>query len=399
MTAEIVKERKYQSRAFILLPLVFNCGNVLGLAIGGALAQPVLHLPWLFGPSGILNFAADTDGVSWLLKYPFALPTLFNATVLSGSLFLALYGLKETVEELRGDDLGSLLGRILGSTLGGKFVRRDTSGYAALHTDDSEDSLQMSVRGPPIPSSPLRKKAMKSKYSITSRAIYTREVLVTIVSFAILPLHNSAFMQVFPVFLATPPSDKAVTSLLIFNGGLGLSSPQIGLFLSCFSIYGILIQLCIYPFLEAALGTLWTYRLALSLFPIAYILAPYLVFLSSANEALQSLGIIFVLWVQVTARTFSIPSSVILLTNSSPSMAALGAVHGVGNMMNALGRAVGPIIAGVVFGWGLEKGVVGTVWWAYMTVVTIVGVAWTWTLKEASKKVVGVEKGSDAPAG
>ena len=45
MTAEIVKERKYQTRAFLLLPLVFNSGMVAELALGGCLADPVVNLP------------------------------------------------------------------------------------------------------------------------------------------------------------------------------------------------------------------------------------------------------------------------------------------------------------------------------------------------------------------
>lgn len=64
MTAEIVKERKYHTRAFLALPVVFNSGRVAALAIGGCLADPVDNLPWLFGPSGIFNVYNNPDGVS-----------------------------------------------------------------------------------------------------------------------------------------------------------------------------------------------------------------------------------------------------------------------------------------------------------------------------------------------
>jgi hypothetical protein len=64
MTAEIVKENTYQGRAFLLLPLVFNTGMVLGLALGGCLADPIVNLPWLFGPHGWLNLAGDPEGVA-----------------------------------------------------------------------------------------------------------------------------------------------------------------------------------------------------------------------------------------------------------------------------------------------------------------------------------------------
>ncbi|KAJ2899467.1 MFS general substrate transporter [Zalerion maritima] len=40
MTAETVEESKYQARAFLLLPLVFNSGRVASLALGGVLTDP-----------------------------------------------------------------------------------------------------------------------------------------------------------------------------------------------------------------------------------------------------------------------------------------------------------------------------------------------------------------------
>jgi MFS family permease len=64
MTAEIVKDRKYHTRAFLALPVVFNSGRVAALAIGGCLADPVKNIPWLFGPSGLFNLYHQPDGVS-----------------------------------------------------------------------------------------------------------------------------------------------------------------------------------------------------------------------------------------------------------------------------------------------------------------------------------------------
>jgi hypothetical protein len=39
----------------------------------------------------------------------------------------------------------------------------------------------------------------------------------------------------------------------------------------------------------------------------------------------------------------------------------------------------------LIFGWGLDSGVVGTVWWSYLTVISLGGLAWSWTLKEAER--------------
>jgi predicted MFS family arabinose efflux permease len=392
MTAEIVKERKYQSRAFLLLPLVFNSGVVIGLALGGCLADPIVNLPWLFGPTGVWNFSSDPEGVTWLRAFPFALPTLFNAGVLMVSLFFAIFFLKETMPgKTEHKDYGLLAGEVVKKLCKRIFRKESASGYAAIHEED-EGQESSNMLEPPTPKAPeysVQQVASagptKPKLSITSRAIYTREVLVTIVSFGLLPLHNSAFMQVFPIFLSTPFKENPTQSAIKFNGGLGLASPTIGLFLSAFGIFGILIQLCIYPSLQAWLGTLRSYRVALSVFPIAYILAPYLCLIPSTNVALQYLGIVCILFLQVTARTFGIPSSVILLTNSAPTPLSLGAVHGVGNMVSSLSRAVGPALGGVIFGFGVDMGIVGIVWWGYLTIFSVLGLAWSWTLKEGER--------------
>jgi predicted MFS family arabinose efflux permease len=385
MTAEIVKEKKYQGRAFLLLPLVFNSGMVIGLALGGCLADPITNLPWLFGPNGWLNLAHDPEGVAWMREYSYALPTMFNAAVLSCSLILAVCGLRETMPgKTDGKDYGLLLGRRIRHFLKSIFLRNRNSEYMAVQADDGDgmehELLEHGLSKLP-PSVPNISTARNTP--VSPKSFWTREVLYTLVSVALLPLHNAAFMQVFPVFLSTPVSSSTFTSIIKFNGGLGLPSSTIGLFLSAFGIFGILIQLFIYPRLQAAFGTLWNYRLALSIFPLAYILAPYLALIpSSWHFFFQALGIAFILFLQVGARTFAIPSSVILLTNSAPTPRALSTIHGAGNMLSSLSRAVGPALGGVVYAWGIEREVIGVVWWGYLTVIAVIGLGWSWSLKE-----------------
>jgi MFS family permease len=399
MTAEIVKEKKYQGRAFLLLPLVFNSGMVIGLALGGCLADPIINLPWLFGPEGWLNLAHDPEGVAWMREYSYALPTIFNAGVLTCSLLLAVCGLRETMPgKTERKDYGLILGRKVRLVFKGIFSRIRTSGYMAVQAYD-QDGMEHELleHRLPKPPQPAPGNSAAGNSPIPPKSIWTREVLYTLLSVALLPLHNAAFMQVFPVFLSTPSSNSAITSLIKFNGGLSLPSSTIGLFLSAFGIFGILIQLFIYPRLQAAFGTLWNYRLALSVFPIAYILAPYLVLIpTSWHFVFQAIGIAFILFLQVGARTFAIPSSVILLTNSAPTPRALSTIHGAGNMLSSLSRAVGPALGGVIYAWGVEREIVGVVWWGYLTVIAVLGLGWSWSLKEGEGFNRGAGKGGEA---
>ncbi|KAK3349477.1 major facilitator superfamily domain-containing protein [Lasiosphaeria hispida] len=396
MTAEVVKERKYQTKAFLLLPLVFNSGMVASLAFGGLLAEPVVNLPWLFGPGGLMNWAGNKQGVQWLLDYPYVLPAVLNAAMLGFAFLLAVFWLRETLPGREKErDLGVLMGKALVRRIKQILLRHRSISYMPLNdTEDllfgpiqqagqaqgvvelvevkeSEQAVNTADRNQPITSTPRPKAPFRS--------ILNRRTIAALVSFGLLPLHNSAFMHIFPVFLSTPHSDADVHATLIsFTGGLGLRTSTIGLWLSAFGICGILLQLFIYPRMQARIGTLGVFKISLVLFPLVYLLAPYLSLLPEAGRFsfLRWLGLGVIVWGQIMARTMAIPSTVILLTESAPTKAVLGTVHGAGNMLASLARAVGPAVGGAVYAAGMREGVVGAVWWFYLVVVAIVAAGW-----------------------
>jgi MFS family permease len=110
MIAENVKEKKYHSRAFLILPIGFNVAALFGpgesfvpkqfcmrltltvAVMGGMLADPVKSYPRLFGPNSSFGGAS---GVQWLMKYPYALPMLANAVFLSFCATCVAMGLEE----------------------------------------------------------------------------------------------------------------------------------------------------------------------------------------------------------------------------------------------------------------------------------------------------------------
>jgi MFS family permease len=382
MTAEIVKERKYQTKAFLLLPLVFNSGMVAGLAFGGCLADPVINLPWLFGPNGIFNIGRSPDGVEWTLLYPYALPAMLNASMLGLSLALAFFGLKESLAEKEGDDdFGIRYGRSLMRIARRAFLRGNMKEYTPIALDDLDDPTSKtdeeskpSGRGPQASQAPHP----------PIRTIWTRDVICALVSFCLLPLHNGAFMHIFPVFLSNPQQDNSNASLFYFNGGLGLHSPSIGLWLAFFGVCGILLQLFIYPRMQARIGTLGNFRVALYMFPITYALAPFLALLPTTG-LLRWVCIGLVAWSQIMARTLAIPSTVILLTQSAPAKNVLGTIHGAGNMFSSLSRAIGPALGGWIFASGIEHGMVGAGWWFYLFIIAACALAWSYTMRSTDE--------------
>lgn len=373
---------RLRARAFLALPLVFNAGTAAALALGGLLAEPADGLPGLFGPHGWFNTAADPDGVRWVRRYPYALPALLNAAVLASVLVLAVLGLRETLPGREGHSdsglrAGQAIMRCLRRLWSGR-VAATTGGSYVLVEDDVDDQELVVDGGLPDEEKPVAPPSGEhASPGMPFRAIWTRKVLCSLVSFGLLPLHNAAFMHIFPVFLSAAPADNSEATFFAFTGGLGLRSATIGVWLSIFGVCGILLQLFIYPRMQASIGTRGVFRIALIMFPITYVLAPYLSLLIGSRE-MRWVFLGAVMCSQIMARTMAIPSTVILLTESVPHKTVLGTVHGAGNMLASLARAAGPAVGGYVFALGVEEGVIGLVWWLYLAVIALAALAWSY---------------------
>ncbi|KAK3937419.1 major facilitator superfamily domain-containing protein [Diplogelasinospora grovesii] len=395
MTAEVVKERRFQTKAFLLLPLVFNTGMVFSLAFGGMLAEPLANLPWLFGPSGVLNWSGSRTGVQWAKDYPYALPAMMNASMLGFAFLLAAFWLRETLPSKENErDIGVSIGRAVV-----RWVKRTIffrKGQSYMPISDTEDFLFDPLQSHRRSRSLVELEEVKEVKEVTIsevqpiptparprppfKSVFTRRTIAALISFGLLPLHNSAFMHIFPVYLSTPhdETNNARHTLLAFTGGLGLRSVTIGIWLGVFGICGILLQLFIYPRMQARLGTLGVFKISLVMFPLVYLLAPYLSLLPDSGPLafMRWFGLGVIVWGQIMARTMAIPSTVILLTEAAPTKGVLGTVHGAGNMLASLARAVGPAVGGAIYAAGVREGVIGAVWWFYLVVVAIVAAGW-----------------------
>lgn len=97
MISEIIREKKYQSRAFLLLPMTFNIGVIVGPIMGGLLADPISSYPSVFGKDSIFG---GRGGVSWMKTYPYALPNLVSAVFLAFSAMALMVGLEEVSKQI-----------------------------------------------------------------------------------------------------------------------------------------------------------------------------------------------------------------------------------------------------------------------------------------------------------
>lgn len=391
MVSEIIKEKKYQSRAFLLMPMCFNVGVIIGPIMGGFLSDPVHSFPSTFGPG---SFLGGKNGVGWMTAFPYALPNMISATIVFMAVLGVALGLDETHEALRNKpDLCRRLGIFFARIISGK---KDTYRYSRLSTqDDPLDESAIDLPETPLTATPVTPTHTSSSASSSKadplrpspspfRSIFTRNVLLTLLTHFSLAFHVSSFNALIFLLLPTPTSQNKNAHLpFLFTGGLGLSTEQVGLATAVIGVIGLPLQLLLYPRLQAKWGTLKSYRMFLPASIAAYILLPFLSLLPSTKlpEWMLWPCLTVILALQVLSRTFALPSTVILVNNSSPAKSNLGTIHGVAQSVSSGARTMGPVVGGWLMGLGLKEGCVGGVWWG-MAGVAAVNWLLLWSLVE-----------------
>jgi hypothetical protein len=202
----------------------------------------------------------------------------------------------------------------------------------------------------------------------------TKNVVLVLAAVAAMDFQMGGFASLFTIFLSSArrTENDVVQLPFLFNGGLGFSLPTIGIAMSILGFVGIIAQLTLFPKVNARFGLLKSTRWSLFVFPMAYALAPYLSLLVDFPFILWT-GLILVVILQISARTFAVPGLVLLTNNASPGPALLGTIHGMGAAVSSLFRTIGPIVAGNWYGQGLNIGIVGWAWW-WLSFVSLLGV-------------------------
>lgn len=81
----LLKPLRFQSRAFLLLPMCANVGVIIGPMLGGLTSDPAGNYPDIFG------------GITWLEKFPYSPPNLLSAIFLVCAAFGVFFGLEEVM--------------------------------------------------------------------------------------------------------------------------------------------------------------------------------------------------------------------------------------------------------------------------------------------------------------
>ncbi|KAK5175627.1 uncharacterized protein LTR77_000766 [Saxophila tyrrhenica] len=424
MVAEVTP-KPWHPRAFLLLPAAFNVANVFGPILAGLLSDPIVHLAHLFGPGS--TFGGET-GVAWMERYPYAMANCISTIFLWAEAVLVHFTLEETLKgkrplELSKFDPVTLVRNMYGQVTslrsrGYQMIREQRQGLLTNNERASFEMGQMNSRGEVIEERPVQR--------LPFRRIWTSNVIWVLVTVAIFDFHMGAFNNLWILFLSfhrqftapiepvgpgapaapmqdasppgaaipPPPAELGLNprdlpmhprSIFKFAAGLAFPPPTIGFAMAIVGFIGIALQFLLYPWANAKFGLMRAFRISLFFFPLAYYLAPYIALLPSASAPPEPAsgwaiwgGISLVLFLQVAARTFALPATIILINNSSPHPSVLATIHGIGQATSATFRTLGPMLTGYWFGMWTKRGIIGMAWWITGSISAIGCVASFW---------------------
>jgi hypothetical protein len=201
---------------------------------------------------------------------------------------------------------------------------------------------------------------------------------------------RSAFASLWPLYLATPPSSRFSPPASHFqynnspmeaSGGLNMPAETVGIAMAVLGASGVIQQLLFYPPVQARLGSVRCYQYFSFIFPLGYFSLPGLLLLPQG--AVRWGGVAVISCLLVTARTFTLPATIVLLNNCTPHPSVLGTVHGLGQSISAGFRTIGPIVGGYWFSHSLLHGATRESWWL-VAFVACIGWLTTFMVREGS---------------
>ncbi|EAW08741.1 MFS transporter [Aspergillus clavatus NRRL 1] len=327
-----ITDRSNQSKAFTYLPVLYGIGGITGPLLGG-----------------LLVFRQNPFDKSKPNPYPYLGPNLVSAAILLLDFILTCIFLEESLEDA--DVLPTFKRRIRALF---SWIWEWTSqskraahmwpphAYRPLQHHTAEDHDHDSELESASETSSRHEVRHES---LTKSEILNRDTVLLLLTYLIFALGNVSFNSLFPIFSqASPPAGRALTP-----GEIGLSQGFAG-------TVTIVFQICIFGQLRDRMGNRWSYRAGLFGFVLSFILMPFIGYKGedsgsriSKKTALMAAELCFVLLIKTVAAVGGLTSALLLITNSAPDHAVLGALNGLAQTLSAAGRAAGPFLSGGLF--------------------------------------------------
>jgi Major Facilitator Superfamily len=250
-----ITDKSNQSKAFVYLPVIYGIGAITGPAVGGLLV------------------IEDNP-------YPYLLPNIFSAVLLSIDLVITAIFLEESLEEAKElpplkERVGNLFSWIWQFIAGARlptYLRRHFPGHrnsrprvdgvSDISSDDDttegNESENQSLLSIPefLP--------WRNGVGPMFKDVLNRNTIILLSTYLIFQLSNISFNSLYPIFAFSPAPT-----------GRELSSREIGLSQSFAGVVTMVFQVAIFGKLKEKMGNKVTYRLGLFGFFIAMMAIPW----------------------------------------------------------------------------------------------------------------------------
>ncbi|KAI5458310.1 major facilitator superfamily domain-containing protein [Mariannaea sp. PMI_226] len=348
VVGEMITVKEHQARAYMVMPLVWGIGSIIGPMVGGALARPCISYPELFPKGSIWD------------RWPYLLPNLCSAILLFVGATIGALFMEETNPLIKRRDPALEFGHWILS-LGSGSHGRDKQQIPA--TEDEEETQTQ-------PTQDNFGRPGYTKLPKKPQAVFNRQVVLNIASYGILAFHTMTFDQLFPMVLSTEKrTDKHVSLPFKFVDGYGMDTKEVGFVLSLQGIYSLFATACLFPFVVHRIGALRVFQLAAIGYWTFYFLAPYALLLP---DSLRMVGVYLILFWRCSFGSMAYPANAIVLINAVTEKTSLGTVNGIAASTASLCRSFSPAVSGYLYSVGLETGYAGLAWW-FNALITVGG--------------------------
>ncbi|KAJ5783921.1 uncharacterized protein N7518_009598 [Penicillium psychrosexuale] len=325
-----ITDRRNQSQAFTYLPVLYGIGGITGPLLGGLLVFETNPFTGNKNP------------------YPYLAPNIVSAVILLVDFVFTAIFLEESLEDADslpkiGKKVRSLFAWLWQFTGNSRHPTYVEVSQEPIHPHNHRDS-ETEGHDSDLDSASEMSSILGHSEELSWDEIFTRDTLLLLLTYLIFALCNVSFNSLFPIFAqAKPPAGRSLTP------------SEIGLAQGFAGIVTIIFQICIFNRLRDKMGNRWSYRAGLFGFVVSFILMPFIGYKSKSSEgltgksAIMATELCLVLLVKTIASVGGLTSALLLVTNSAPNHAVLGALNGLAQTLSAAGRAVGPFLSGGLF--------------------------------------------------
>lgn len=226
--------------------------------------------------------------------------------------------------------------------------------------------------------------------AFADRNIFTYRVIGTMMCYCSIAFHALVFSEFVPVFLAAKFKMSEVHFPWHIKGGIEWTTEDIGSMLSTVGLVGCCLVLFVFPYLDRHVRTITGFRIACCLFPIAYFLLPYNIFLtkeynSSFPASLHTITIYMVSMLATFANSLAFPQVTILVFRATkPEYRAL--VNATTMSANSLARFIAPLAWGMLTSF-FDSRSLAQIPWNILCVISVLGLILSLKIDEYNEDI------------